>query len=59
MRKKSKVSSDGGNSGSKKWKRGCDGVYGVVLQSLHLVGVWNQLVHFVLVHLAGIRFQLL
>jgi hypothetical protein len=36
-----RLRSDGGDSGSKKCKRSCDGVYGVVWRSLHLMGVWS------------------
>jgi hypothetical protein len=54
MQKKLKLSSDGGNSGSKKCKQG----YGGVWWSLHLAKVWSHMVDFVLVHLAGIWFQL-
>jgi hypothetical protein len=53
MQKKLKVSSDCDNSGSKKSKQG----YGGAWQNLHLAGVWNQVVGFVLVHLAGIWLQ--
>jgi hypothetical protein len=47
-----KLSSDGGDSGSKKLKRG----YGGVWRSLGLAGVWSRGggVGFVLVHLVGI-----
>jgi hypothetical protein len=48
MRKKFKLRSDGGDSGSKKYKRS----YGEPLVGSD--GVWNQVVGFVLVHLAGI-----
>jgi hypothetical protein len=34
-------SSDGGNSGSKKCKRGYGGSYGEVWRSLRLAGVWS------------------
>jgi hypothetical protein len=40
--KKLKLSSDGGDSGSKKRKRGYGGAYGGVWRTLRLVGVWNQ-----------------
>jgi hypothetical protein len=56
-RKKLKPSSDGGDSGSKKSKRGYSGVYGGVWRSLRLAGVWNQAVGFMLVRLAGIWLQ--
>jgi hypothetical protein len=36
---KLKLSSDGGDSGSKKYKRGCGGAYGEIWRSLRLVGV--------------------
>jgi hypothetical protein len=49
-----KLSSDGGDSGSNKCKRGCVGAYGGVWLSLRLAGVWSQAVGFVLVRLAGI-----
>jgi hypothetical protein len=54
IRKKLKLSSDSGDTGSKKCKRGCGGAYGGVWPSLRLVGVWNQVVGFVLVRLARI-----
>jgi hypothetical protein len=57
MRKKMKLSFDGGDSGSKKCKRGYGGAYGGVWRSLRLVGVWSQAVGFVLVRLAGIWLQ--
>jgi hypothetical protein len=44
MRKKLKLSCDGGDFGSKKHKRG----YGGVWRSLHLSGFWSQAVGFVL-----------
>jgi hypothetical protein len=50
---KSKLSSDGPDVRSKKYKRGIGGAYGEVWQSLHLAGVWSQAVGFVLVRLAG------
>jgi hypothetical protein len=44
MRKKLKLSSDGGDSGSKKCKRGYSGAYDRVWRSLHLAGVrWSVL----------------
>jgi hypothetical protein len=52
MRKKYKFSSDGGESGSKKYKIG----YGGVWQSQLFSGVWSQTVGFVLVRLVGICF---
>jgi hypothetical protein len=52
MRKKLKLSSDGGDSGSKKYKRG----YGGVWRRLRLAEVWSQAVGFLL-HLAGIWLQ--
>jgi hypothetical protein len=55
--KKLKLSSDGGNSGSKKCKRGYGGAYGGVWRSLRLAGVCCQAVGFVLVRLAGIWLQ--
>jgi hypothetical protein len=42
MLKKLKLSFDGGDSGSKKCKRGYDGAYGEVWRSLPLVGVWRS-----------------
>jgi hypothetical protein len=57
MRKKLKLSSDGGDSGSKKCKRGFGGVCVWVWWSLRLEGVWSQAVGFVLVRLAGIWLQ--
>jgi hypothetical protein len=53
MRKKLKLSFNGGDSGSKKCKRGCSGAYGGVWRSLRFAGVWSQAVGFVLVRLAG------
>jgi hypothetical protein len=53
MRKKFKLISDGGDSGSKKCKRGCGGVW----RSVRLARVWSQAVGFVLVRLAGIWLQ--
>jgi hypothetical protein len=55
--KKLKLSSDGGDAGSEKCKRCCDGAYGGVWRSLLLTGVWSQSVGFVLVRLAGIWLQ--
>jgi hypothetical protein len=52
-----KLSSDGGDCGSRKRKRGCGGAYGVVWRSLLLAAVWSQAVGFVLVRLAGIGLQ--
>jgi hypothetical protein len=37
-----KSSSDGGGSGSKKYKRNYGGAYGGVWRSLSLAGVWSQ-----------------
>jgi hypothetical protein len=54
MQKTSKLSSEGGDSGSKKRKRGYGGACGGIWRSLHLAGVWSQAVGFVLVCLAGI-----
>jgi hypothetical protein len=53
--KKIKLSSDGGDSVSKKLKRGCVGACGGVWRSLRLAFVWSQAVGFVLVRLAGSR----
>jgi hypothetical protein len=47
--KKLKFCSDGGDSGSKKCKRGYDGAYGGVW--------WSQAVGFVLMCLSGMRLQ--
>jgi hypothetical protein len=55
--KKLKLSSDGGDSGGNKCKRGYGGAYGEVWWSLRLLGVWSQAVGFVLVRLAGIWLQ--
>jgi hypothetical protein len=55
MRKE--INYDGGDSGSKKYKRDCGGAYGGVWGSLRLAGFWNQAIGFVLVHLAGIWLQ--
>jgi hypothetical protein len=57
MRKKLKLSSDGGDSGSKKCERGYGGAYGGVWRSLRLAGVWSQAVSFVLERSAGIWLQ--
>jgi hypothetical protein len=57
LRKKLKLSSDGGDSGSKKYKRGYGGADDGVWQNLRLAGVWSQAVGFVLVRLAGIWLQ--
>jgi hypothetical protein len=57
MRKNLKLSFDGGDSGSKKCKRGYGDPYGGVWRRLRLAGVWSQAVGFVLVHLAGIWLQ--
>jgi hypothetical protein len=54
MWKKLKLSLDGGDSGSKKCKKG----YGGVWQSLHLVGVWSQVAGFVLVRLASVTVKM-
>jgi hypothetical protein len=48
MRKK-KLSSDGHDSGSKKYKTDYDGTYGGVWRNLRLAGVWSQAVGFMLV----------
>jgi hypothetical protein len=53
MWKKSKLSSDVGDPCSKKLNSG----YGEVWHSLHLAGVWNLVVSFVLVYLAEIWLQ--
>jgi hypothetical protein len=57
MRKILKLSPDGGDSGSKKCKRGYGGAYGGVWRSLRLMIVWSQAVGFVLVRLVGIWLQ--
>jgi hypothetical protein len=57
MRKKLKLSSDGGVCGSKKCKRGYGDTYGGVWRSLHLAEIWSQAVSFVLVRLAVIWLQ--
>jgi hypothetical protein len=41
MRKKLKLSSNGGDCGSKKCERGYGGAYGEVWRSLRLVGIWS------------------
>jgi hypothetical protein len=56
-KKKLKLNSDSGYSGSKKCKRGYDDANGGVWWSLRLTGIWCQLVGFVLVRLAGIWLQ--
>jgi hypothetical protein len=47
MRKQLKLSSDGGDSDSKKYKRGYGDAYDGVWRSLRLAGVWSQAVGFV------------
>jgi hypothetical protein len=54
QKKKSKLSSNGGDSGSKKCKRGCGGTCGVVWQSAFSGGLECS----VLAHLAGISLPL-
>jgi hypothetical protein len=56
MRKKLKLSSDGGNSGSKVWKRSYGGDNGGEWRLL-LVGVWSQAAGFVLGCLVEIDFS--
>jgi hypothetical protein len=41
MRKKMKISFDGGDSGSKKCKRGYGGAYSGVWRSLRVAGIWS------------------
>jgi hypothetical protein len=53
MREKWKLSSDVGDSGSKKCKRGYGGAYGGVRRSLRLAGVWSQVVGFIPVNFDG------
>jgi hypothetical protein len=55
--KKLKLSSDGGDPGSKKCKRGYGGACGGVWRSLRMAGVLSHSVGFVLVRLAGIWLQ--
>jgi hypothetical protein len=55
MRKKLKLSSNGGELGSKKLKWGYGGVCDGVWRSLRLAGIWNQAVGIVLVRLASRR----
>jgi hypothetical protein len=55
--KKLHLRSDGGESGSKKFKRGNGDAYGGVWRSLRLAGIWSQAVGFVMVRLAGIWLQ--
>jgi hypothetical protein len=57
MRNKLKLSSDGGDFGRKKCKRGYGGAYGGVWQSLRLAGVWRQAIGFMFVRLAGMWLQ--
>jgi hypothetical protein len=52
--KKLKLCSDGGESGSKKCKRGYVGACGRHCRSLLLADGWSSAVGFVLVRLAGI-----
>jgi hypothetical protein len=56
-KKKLKLHSDGGDSGSKKYKRRYVDAYVEVWRSLRLAGVWSEAVGFVLVRLAGIWLQ--
>jgi hypothetical protein len=51
MRKKLKLSSEGGDSGNTKCKRGYCGAL-LCLANLRLVGVWSQAVGFVFVRFA-------
>jgi len=51
------ISSDGGDSGSNRCKRGYGGACGKVCWGLRLVGVWSEAVGFALVRLVGIWFQ--
>jgi hypothetical protein len=48
-KEKLKLSTDGGDSGSKKRKQGYHGAYGGVWRSLLFAGFWSQAVGFVLV----------
>jgi hypothetical protein len=57
MRNDLKLSSDGGDSGSKICKLGYGDAYGGVWRRLRLAGFWSQAVGFVLVRLAGIWLQ--
>jgi hypothetical protein len=57
MQTKIKLSFDGGDCCSKKYKRGYGSAYGGVWRSLRLVGFWSQAVRFVLVRLTGICFS--
>jgi hypothetical protein len=45
MWKKGKLSSDGGDSGSKKRKRSFGRTYGVISQSLLLLGIKGQVIN--------------
>jgi hypothetical protein len=51
---KVKLSSDGSDSASEKFRRGYGGAYGGIWWSLRLAGVWSQAVGFVLARLGGI-----
>jgi hypothetical protein len=57
MRNNLKLSSDGGDSGSKKFKRGYDGAYGAAWRSLLLARICSRAVGFMLMRLAGIWLQ--
>jgi hypothetical protein len=57
MLKKFELISDGGDSGSKKCKRGYGGAYGGVWRSVRLARLWGQAVGSVLLRLAGIWLQ--
>jgi hypothetical protein len=52
-----KLSSDGGDSGSKKCKRSYGSAYGEVWRSLRLTRVWSQAIGSVMVPLKGIWVQ--
>jgi hypothetical protein len=55
MRTALKLSSDGGDSGGKKYKRGYAGGYGGIWRSLRLAGVWSQAADFVQVRSVAVK----
>jgi hypothetical protein len=57
MRKKLKLSSDGGDFADNKSRRGYGDANEGVWRSLRLAGVWSQAVGFVLARLGGIWLQ--
>jgi hypothetical protein len=58
MRKKIKLISDSGDSGSKICIRGCVGACGGIQYRLRLAEVWSQAIGFVLVRLASVTVKI-